>query len=160
MKCLIKSNFIFAFFHVFSLAQCSEDKKGSGSVFSTTLDGFNASTTPRSPRLFSNPFGILGHADCQAKLAGNRQASGVCYNELECLVRKGGFTQYCGPPAITGVCCVFTTNKCRDVVVTERVAYYTNANYPFSDSKPDACLLRIKPQSNTCWVILYRYFFT
>ena len=62
------------------------------------------------------------------------------------------FQEYCGPPAFTGVCCLFVTNQCNDVTVGERVAYYTNTSYPYVGSEPQACMLKIRPQRDTCWV--------
>ncbi len=108
----------------------------------------------RKGRLFSNPFGILGHATCQTGNVGNIKGSltGECYNEVECVLRRGRFREYCGPPAIAGVCCIFSTNKC-DSVVEERVSYFTNPSYPASDNEPRSCMLRIKPKPDTCWVI-------
>ena len=131
------------------------------------------SSSRRQPRLFSNPFGILGHADCSTQLPnrGDRPLFGQCYNEailvhftftciclkicaprqVECIVKRGRFSEYCGPPAVTGVCCVFATERC-DATVVEKVAYFTNPSYPYEDSKPTACMLKIKPQTGTCWV--------
>ncbi len=77
---------------------------------------------------------------------------GECYNEVECLVKRGRFSEYCGPPAVTGVCCVFATNRCEGTTIAERIAYFTNPSYPNTDSAPFACLLKIKPQAGTCWV--------
>ena len=53
---------------------------------------------------------------------------------------------------MTGVCCVFATNRCNGATVDERVAYFTNPSYPFEDSGPTSCMLKIKPQPDTCWV--------
>jgi hypothetical protein len=50
-------------------------------------------------RLFSNPFGILGHESCSANIDGE-PLTGVCYNEVECVVRGGIISGYCGAPAI------------------------------------------------------------
>ncbi len=114
----------------------------------------NVTLDRRDPRLFSNPFGILGHADCTSKLQpGNRDVSGSCYNEVECIMRGGRLGRYCGPPAVTGVCCIFITDKCEGVTINERVAYFTNPSYPFTDSTPFACFLKIRPvDDDTCWV--------
>ncbi len=49
-------------------------------------------------RLFSNPFGILGHESCSANINGE-PLTGVCYNEVECVVRGGIISGYCGAPA-------------------------------------------------------------
>ena len=40
----------------------------------------------KSGRLFSNPFGILGHDPCATNLEG-RNVTGICYNEVECLLK-------------------------------------------------------------------------
>ena len=40
----------------------------------------------KSGRLFSNPFGILGHEACPTNLDG-RNVTGICYNEVECLLK-------------------------------------------------------------------------
>ena len=40
----------------------------------------------KSGRLFSNPFGILGHDACASTLE-NRNVTGICYNEVECLLK-------------------------------------------------------------------------
>ena len=40
----------------------------------------------KSGRLFSNPFGILGHEACGSNLDG-RNVTGICYNEVECLLK-------------------------------------------------------------------------
>ena len=40
----------------------------------------------KSGRLFSNPFGILGHDPCATNLDG-RNVTGICYNEVECLLK-------------------------------------------------------------------------
>ena len=39
------------------------------------------------PRLFSNPFGFLGNDMCSARLDTGFNATGFCYNEMECLLR-------------------------------------------------------------------------
>jgi len=54
----------------------------------------------RQGRLFSNPFGILGHDSCHGDIEGN-SLTGVCYNEVECVVRGGTLAGYCGPPGKT-----------------------------------------------------------
>lgn len=41
----------------------------------------------KSSRLLSNPFGILGHESCATKLEDGRNATGICYNEVECLLK-------------------------------------------------------------------------
>ncbi len=110
----------------------------------------------RDPRLFSNPFGILGHDVCQTNAGANyKDAGGVCYNEMECLLKGGMFSNYCGPPAVTGVCCVFVANRC-DAKITEKVSYYTNPSYPGSDKHPMACVVKIEPKSDVCWVRVCR----
>ena len=40
----------------------------------------------KSGRLFSNIFGLLGHEACPTTLNG-RNVTGICYNEMECLLR-------------------------------------------------------------------------
>ncbi len=61
-------------------------------------------------------FGILGHAGCSTDFpelgGGTSSVRGECYNEVECVLRRGRFREYCGPPAVTGVCCVFATDRC------------------------------------------------
>ena len=41
-----------------------------------------------------------------------RDVSGICYNEVECLLKGGILSGYCsgGPPVLKGVCCVFSIN--------------------------------------------------
>ena len=108
-----------------------------------------------SARLFSNPFGILGNGNCQTKLKGRDKVTGLCYNEVECLIRGGRFAGYCGPPNfIAGVCCVFETAKCTGIA-SERVSYYTNPSFPYHDNEPNSCLLRVRPIKNACWVRKY-----
>ena len=44
----------------------------------------------KKPRLFSNPFGILGHRNCVSSFPDGRgEAEGSCYNEVECVVKGG-----------------------------------------------------------------------
>ncbi len=121
-------------------------------VSNFTFDG-GGTFANRQGRLFSNPFGILGHASCRTDNVGGIKGdlSGECYNEVECVLKRGRFREYCGPPAVAGVCCVFSTSKC-DSVVEERVAYFTNPSYPASDGAPRSCMLRIRPKPGTCWV--------
>ncbi len=42
----------------------------------------------------------------------------------------------------------FTSLHC----LLQSVAYFTNPSYPLADSKPNACMIKIKPQAGTCWV--------
>ena len=41
-----------------------------------------------------------------------RDLTGICYNEVECLLKGGVLSGYCsgGPPVLKGVCCVFIIN--------------------------------------------------
>ena len=41
-----------------------------------------------------------------------RDLTGICYNEVECLLKGGILSGYCsgGPPVLKGVCCVFIIN--------------------------------------------------
>lgn len=64
----------------------------------------------------------------------------------------GLFAGYCGPPAITGICCVFATSKC-DKRITQKTAYFTNKAFPRNDLESFQCQLRIKRLSGMCWVI-------
>ena len=48
--------------------------------------GISEQKVVKSGRLFSNPFGILGHEACPTTLKG-RNVTGICYNEMECLLR-------------------------------------------------------------------------
>ena len=42
-------------------------------------------------------------------MRGGRNMTGICYNEVECLLKGGILSGYCdgGPPVLKGVCCVF-----------------------------------------------------
>ena len=40
----------------------------------------------KSSRLFSNPFGLLGHEACPTSID-DRNVTGMCYNEMECLLK-------------------------------------------------------------------------
>ena len=40
----------------------------------------------KSGRLFSNPFGLLGHEACLSTIE-DRNVTGLCYNEMECLLK-------------------------------------------------------------------------
>ena len=104
----------------------------------------------RQGRLFSNPFGILGHDSCTAEIE-NRNMTGVCYNEVECVVRGGTISGYCGPPAVKGACCVFATSDC-ETRVREKTFYFNNKSYPRNDLNPFQCQLKIKPLNDICWV--------
>ena len=103
----------------------------------------------RSGRLLSNPLGLFGHSSCSVP---GYNMSGMCYNELECLSAGGQIHGYCSPAAL-GACCVFSSNKCGRTV-TQQVSYFTNPNYPKEDKKPIACLLKIKPGPDMCYVQL------
>ena len=48
--------------------------------------GLTQATEPKSGRLLSNPFGILGHESCDSNIEG-RNVTGICYNEVECLLK-------------------------------------------------------------------------
>ena len=107
--------------------------------------------TSRNPRLiFSNPFGIMGHRKCATTSAG-RPVTGVCYNEVECLVKGGNYANYCDLMGLSGVCCAFVHKNC-ERKVTQSVAYFTNPSYPKKDSEPVACQLKIAIKKDTCWV--------
>ena len=113
---------------------------------------FTTSPSSRDPRIFfSNPFGILGHRKC-ATTSGGRAVTGICYNEVECLMKGGNYANYCDSVGFTGVCCAFVHKKC-DRKLVQKVAYFTNPSYPEMDSEPVACKLRIGVKKNTCWVI-------
>ena len=106
----------------------------------------------RRGRLFSNPFGILGHDHCNATV-NDKQMTGVCYNEVECVVRGGTVSGYCGPPAVKGGCCVFATSDC-DKRIREKTFYFRNKSFPRNDLEPFQCLLKIKPLKDVCWVCM------
>lgn len=80
--------------------------------------------------------------------------SGVCYNEVECLVGGGRFSAYCqgSPPALSGVCCVFASNKCDGRKTRKRVSYFTNAKFPDVDKEPNSCQYRVEALPGTCWI--------
>ena len=99
----------------------------------------------RSPRVLSNPLGLLGHAACKEEGSGR---VGRCYNELECLAAGGRLAGYCAPAAL-GACCVFTTSDCGRVV-SQEVSYFTNPAWPERDSRPMSCLLRVRPRPGVC----------
>ena len=40
----------------------------------------------KSGRLFTNPFGLLGHEPCSSSID-SRNVTGICYNEVECLLK-------------------------------------------------------------------------
>ena len=123
--------------------QLSEDKRANPQLPQLT----------RSPRLFSNPFGLLGHRSCRTNTDNFRNASGICYNEVECLIKGGRFSEYCGPPSLTGVCCVFVNSNCEQTrTAWQRVSYFTNPSWPGTDSAPTTCQLRVKALKDTCWV--------
>jgi hypothetical protein len=104
----------------------------------------------REGRLFSNPFGILGHDSCSAHIE-NQNLTGVCYNEVECVVRGGILSGYCGPPAVKGVCCVFATSDC-EKRIREKTFYFRNKSFPRNDLEPFQCQLKVKPMKDVCWV--------
>ena len=104
-------------------------------------------------RFLSKPLGfILGNESCRTSL-GDRNVTGICYNEMECILKGGIISGYCsgGPPILTGACCVFESRSCEDKI-TERTTYFKNKSYPRDDIKPYQCLLDIRAQSDTCWV--------
>ena len=55
-------------------------------LFIVTCAKAKRSSEIKSGRLFSNPFGILGHEACGSNLEG-RNVTGICYNEVECLLK-------------------------------------------------------------------------
>ena len=117
------------------------------------ISNTDEAATSRNPRLiFSNPFGIMGHRKCATTSAG-RPVTGVCYNEVECLVKGGNYANYCDSMGLSGVCCAFVHKNC-ERKVTQSVAYFTNPSYPKKDSEPVACQLKIAIKKDTCWVRL------
>ncbi len=70
---------------------------------------------------------------------------------MECLVRGGQFTGYCGSAAV-GVCCVFVVNRCEGAKLREITTYVTNPAFPQADNEPAACLVRVKAQPDVCWI--------
>ena len=49
-------------------------------------------TVEKQARLFSNPFGILGHSTCVSSFPDGRgEVEGACYNEVECVVKGGRY---------------------------------------------------------------------
>eukprot|EP00095_Tigriopus_kingsejongensis_P009897 maker-scaffold470_size172058-snap-gene-0.30 protein:Tk09897 transcript:maker-scaffold470_size172058-snap-gene-0.30-mRNA-1 annotation:"transmembrane protease serine 9-like" len=86
----------------------------------------------RQSRLFTNPFGILGHKICETNVRGE-DVTGVCFNEVECFIKGGAHSGYCSPSPLSGVCCAFV-NKICDRTVNHKVSYFTNPSYPKADS--------------------------
>ena len=110
---------------------------------------YQSNQAHRSPLPLSNPLGLFCHSAC---VVPGSSISGLCYNELECIGAGGKIQGYCSPASL-GACCVFSSNKCGRTV-TQQVSYFTNPNYPHEDKNPIACLLKIKPSSNTCYIQL------
>ena len=118
-----------------------------------TMKLFKKTKWKKGGRLLSNPLGfILGNPSCNSVVEG-RNLTGICYNEMECLLKGGQLAGYCpgGPPVLMGACCVFHTSSCSKTV-TEKTAYFKNKSFPRNDLEPFQCLLNIRPRSDACWV--------
>lgn len=116
------------------------------------------SRAKKQGRFLSNPLGfILGNPSCKSSLNG-KNVTGLCYNEMECLLRGGSLAGYCsgGPPVLVGACCIFETSTCPSRI-SEKTVYFKNKSYPQNDISPFQCLLSIKPLSDTCWVSFTRF---
>ena len=105
----------------------------------------------KSARLFTNPLGVFGHMPCDTEAFGV-VATGLCYNELECVANGGQIHGYCSPSAL-GICCVFSSNNCGKTV-TQPISYFTNPSYPLKDTMPISCLLQIRPARDVCYLQL------
>ena len=62
------------------------------------------------PSFFHYYFTLIQNHLIQKK--DGRDVTGICYNEVECLLKGGILLGYCsgGPPVLKGVCCVFFIN--------------------------------------------------
>ena len=56
-----------------------------GLIFDHTLNE-KVENLAKSGRLFSNPFGVFGNDACESTLQ-DRNVTGICYNEVECLLK-------------------------------------------------------------------------